>query len=286
MQTYALKLATLAQAVQFTLEADRFVYESGATTPEGGDTRIKVKADTGAEIVLRPGQWFRLSPEEGRATRWQVQAFDPVAVIDGAVIIGSGEFGDANTLNKFKLDATFANNVKVTNTGAGEAVPVAIASGGVLVNNTTGQRVPVTFDTAQTLNVNVLGQTVQYTNAWNAGGNADTGGAIPIFLPASNPNGAYIEFAEVSMANGGSMSPQNVYFMAKTTAPAAPGDGDQVMTAFLAGCSSGTTAGTPFAQVNQVLGVRIKIPAGKGLYYWQVGAGSISCNKTVLYTLL
>lgn len=122
MQTYALNLTGAASRI-FPATADLFVYESGTNGPDG-ELRIIVKPDNGGEITLRPGQRFRLPPGE-KASQWMVRAFDGTAPIVGAVIIGSGEFDDANTMNKFTLDASLANNVTVKNTDA-ERVPVAL----------------------------------------------------------------------------------------------------------------------------------------------------------------
>jgi hypothetical protein len=91
---------------------DLFVYESAAAASTA-ETRIRVKPDSGAVIVLRPGQWFR---NPNKVTGWALESFSGVDVITANVVIGYGEFGDANTLNKVTLDATFANVVTVANT--------------------------------------------------------------------------------------------------------------------------------------------------------------------------
>lgn len=269
MQSYVFNLAPNNLVRAFDVPADLFVYESGVPTPTTGDTRIKIKPNTGAEMVLRPGQRFRLAPGS-EASHWEVSALDPSVTLTGYVIIGSGEFDDANTLNKFTLDATLANNVTVT--------------------NTPGQRVPTSADLTQTIpvsiagTVNVAGNTVQYTNSFaDAGLVAIT--AQQIFAPASNPNGAYVEFAEVAMSASSNGVSTVVSLIAKATAPTSQTDGDVLM---VVNCSSGQGAPCTPGLVNQILGTRIKIPAGKGLYLNQVlvGTGAEKCNKTVLYSLL
>lgn len=123
MQTYPFNI-TPAASRTFGATGDLFVYESGQGAGEGADTRIIVKPDSGGEITLRPGQQFRL-PTGEKATQWNMRAVDVNGAVTGSVIIGAGEFHDANTLNKVQLDATFANVVTVANTAA-ERVPVSL----------------------------------------------------------------------------------------------------------------------------------------------------------------
>ncbi|WP_373987006.1 hypothetical protein [Duganella sp. BuS-21] len=261
MQAYVLKLA-VNETRPFNLVGDLFVYESATPTPSTGETRIRVKPDSGAEMVLRPGQRFRLSPGE-KAQHWEVKAYDPAVQLDGAVIIGAGEFDDANTLNKVQLDATFANIVKV--------------------NNTTAERVPVQLDPSTT--INVAGTTVQYTNAFANNSVAATA-AIQVFTAAQNPNGAYIEFAEVSLAgsNSGATSPASVSLLAGAVAPTTDIDGDLIFVVSM-GSMVGSSSMAQAASVNEKLSVRVKIAAGKGLWVNQTAVTGI-CKKTVLYTLL
>ncbi|MBV6324362.1 hypothetical protein [Duganella violaceipulchra] len=278
MQSYVFNLGTGAAAVRaFDVPADLFVYESGVPTPTSGDTRIKVKPNTGAEIVLRPGQRFRLAPGSN-ATHWEVSTLDPAVTLTGYIIIGSGEFDDANTLNKFTLDATFANNVKVTNTTA-ERVPVTLDTTQSLgINNTTANRVPVTLDPAQVLNI--AGTTVQYTNSFSDSVVTTLTNAV-VFSAAANANGAYVEFAEVSAV----LTTNGAYtctLVAKATAPASDVDGDVIMIT----SAGGQNALGPLTQINDRLGYRVKIPAGKGLWLNQNNGANFGAKKTVLYTLL
>ncbi|MFZ6748041.1 hypothetical protein [Undibacterium sp. Ren11W] len=102
MQIYPFQFDATNNAKPVSALADLFVYESGSSA---GDTRIKVKPDNGAEIILKPGQRFRIS--EGRAQIWYVSSYDGVSVINGNLIVGSGDFGDAAT---FANQATIVNN--------------------------------------------------------------------------------------------------------------------------------------------------------------------------------
>jgi hypothetical protein len=253
--------------VQVTEGAMLMPYQdTGATiaaSADNIDTRIRVKADSGGEIVLKPGQRVRMGE---RAKRWYVSLFDQTAAATVNAIIGSGEFDDANTLNTFKLDGTFTNAVKIT--------------------NDTATRVPVSLDVSQLVKIdpsiplNIAGSTVQYTNSWvDASTAAAT--ATTIWTPAQNVNGAYIEFAEISMAGSAGAGSTVVSLIAKSgAAPASATDGDVVMVATAA---PGGTAQTN--QANEKLPVRIKIPAGKGLYMNQTGNAQ-AATKTVLFTLL
>ncbi len=234
--------------------------EKPGTSTEG-DTRILVKPENGAEIILKPGQRFRIVE---KASRWFVRSYDSISPINGSVIIGSGEFEDSNTANTFKLDGTFTNSVNV--------------------NNTPAQRIPVTLDTTQVLNI--AGNTVQYTNSF-----ADTSvtavTAQVIFSPASNPNGAYLELVETSILQANVNNHfSKLSLIAKASAPTSSVDGDVV---YLNHTSMYTTAtGVTQLAFNDKQTTRIKIPAGKGLYLNLENAVSDpqKCSKTVLYTLL
>lgn len=230
-----------------------------------GDARIKVKAGSGAEIVLKPGQRVRMTEPQ---SAWYVTAFDSYTPVTVNAIIGSGEFDDANTLNTFKLDGTFTNTVKVSNDAA--------------------NRVPVQLDPTATQNVsivgtvNVAGQTVNYTNAFADAQNGPM--TLAVITPAQNPNGLYVELAEISGSGAVSGSaPAECVLLAKNGVPASITDGDMLM-ATTCGTMSNTGTGV-WGFVNDRLGVRIKVPAGKGLYLVQ-GANWANCKKTVLTTLL
>jgi hypothetical protein len=249
----------------------RFIYYRSGSTPlidggapsAAGNQAIKVTAGTtGSSIILMPGQSLRLPENEKRPAIWRVANYLNNEVITGVVLIGEGEFRDSNTSNTsfVKLDATFANNVKVTNDASA--------------------RVPVQLD--PTTIINVAGATVQYTNSWVDAGTANVLGQM-IFSAAANPNGAFIEFAEMSLVANAATAQSLCQLMVKATAPANVTDGDCVMIG-TSGNTPGSTSGG--GVTNLVLGVRIKVPAGKGLWLNQSQQVFSSAVKTVLYTLL
>lgn len=282
METYPLSFTALKGFQNLPAQGDLIVYES-ANVALNAETRVRVKPDSGGEVWLKPGQWFRATQ---MVTNWSIKSFNGNDVIDAFFVIGSGDFGDANTLNKFTLDATFANNVAVTNTGA-NPVPVSIQNAQVEITNDAGNRIGVTLDTAQTIpvsiagTVNVAGTTVNYTNAFADAGTAAQVAQV-VFTPAQNPNGAYLEFAEIAVVayNVGTGYSFSASLIAKAgAAPASSVDGDVLLLAVCETMASYTYKSTTFAPT------RIKIAAGKGLYLNQT-ANCTSATKTVLYTLL
>jgi hypothetical protein len=265
MQTYPLKLSPTKDTEILHVQADLFVYESGDASV--GDTRIKVKPENGAEIVLRPGQRFRIVDT---AQRWIVSLFDTAADLTANIIIGSGEFDDANTLNTFKLDATFANNVKVTNAGAGQAIPITAPAslpvsvqGGPLpvsiqnlsleIANDSGNRLPVTLDPNQVLNT--MGNSVAYTTSYASTVASVTNTAIQLLSPAANVNGAWLNAFTVIPGQPGVM----FSVLAKATAPANIADGDVLYTNY---GGSGQKYQLDIGKDGQV-----RVPAGKGIWY-------------------
>ena len=110
--------------------------------------------------------------------------------------------------------------------------------------------------------------------------------AQQIFAPASNVNGAYVEyigFTATPSSAGGTV----VSIIAKASAPANANDGDVVFKASSGNGASSTAV--PLVPSNVQQAIRIKIPAGKGLYLNQTnlgGSGATDAQKTVLYTLL
>jgi hypothetical protein len=252
MQTYPLKLSPSNATVIINVEADLFVYESGDAG--AGDTRISVKPDNGAEIILRPGQRFRI---QGTAQRWSVSLKDPAVTLNGSIIIGSGEFDDANTLNKVTLDASFANNVTIM--------------------NGPGARVPVSLDPTQSLAL-----TVAYTNSYTS--NGATLGVIQVVAPGTNVNGVIVEFAEfTAVGSSGASDQYGVALLAKAGgAPVSVADGADVLlhTAMLL---NNNPQGKDIMLPN-----RVKVAAGKGLYLIQYGTAGLPQFRlqTVLYTVL
>lgn len=105
MQTYPLVLTAAAPNVCFMAAADFFVFESGSSS---GDSHIVVKPSSGTEIVLKPGQRFRMPPmpQGDGVTQWFVRSLDGVSTINGKIIIGSGEFDDCNANNFVTIAAS------------------------------------------------------------------------------------------------------------------------------------------------------------------------------------
>lgn len=256
MQSYVMKL-TAGATRSFGVKADLFVYESGAATPAEGDTRIRVKPDTGAEMVLRPGQRFRLAPGS-EATRFEVSALDAAVSLDGYVVIGSGEFDDANTLNKFTLDATLTNNVTVTNTTA-QRLPV---------NLDLTQRLPVALDPTAVLNTNQ--NTMLYTNSFATTARTDT--AQQVVAAATNVNGVDLkQLAIIGTPSGAGY----MYMLAKATAPTGPTDGDLLDVIQL--------AATPTVVKSDS---NVRAPAGKAVWLYCAADQAAALHKSVLFTVL
>ncbi len=188
----------------------RYVYYLSGTTPliAGGVTpsaagnqaiRIKPAQGGGGEIILMPGQSMRLPDDEKAPSAWRISNYVNAETITGTVLIGEGEFVDNNTNNTIKLDATFANQVKVT--------------------NDTTARVPISFDPNQ--NINTSGSIMTYTN--NAAIATGSTANVPtlVISAATNVNGIIIEqiINDCTVSN---------LFIAKATAPASKFDGDVV----------------------------------------------------------
>lgn len=272
MQTYPLKLNPSAKSVIVHADADLFVYESG--DPGAGDAHISVRPENGAEIILKPGQRFRI---KGTAARWNVALVDPGTTLSGSIVIGSGEFDDANTLNVMKLDASFANSVTVTNDAA-HAVPVAVQGtasvtgnvaipAGVKLTNTTAERVPVSLDVSQTMNV--LGNIIAYQSGWNGSGLASPANTpLTIVAPAANVNGIMVNKSTMQYSG----TNYGTALVAKASAPTGLFDGD-----IIAFVNSGVQQ-----DENQY-----KIPPGKGLY-WVSDSAHVAGSRiqNVLYTVL
>lgn len=251
MQTYLLKLLASQPYLAYQAQGDLFVYESGVEAA-AGDTRIIVKPDSRGEITLRPGQRFRLAPGE-RATSWAVRTFDPAATLTGAIIIGAGEFDDANTLNKFTLDATFANSVKVT--------------------NTTAERVPVTLDTNQLVkldpasSLNTTAPFMAYT-AFKTNVTAPLSSFTAMITAAENVNGVIIE----QMTFQGSSGVASV--LVKATTPGNGADGARLVAKMV------PSAATP-PQFNQ----RMKVAAGQAVWVYNQDVNQ-ALAFDILYTAL
>jgi hypothetical protein len=247
----------------------RYLYYYEGTTPNitagvalatSKNQQIKVTAGTtGASVLLMPGQSIRLAADETSPSMWKITNANGVEVITGNLLIGEGEFHDSNVSNTIKLDATFANNVKVTNDLAA--------------------RVPVQLDPNAV--INVAGNTVQFTHSYS---DSTMAAATQVVInPAQNVNGAYVEFCDLAIANVANDSDGgSVTLVLKTSAPANQTDGAVILAA-VTGYSSSTN-GFSCLSVHEKLTNRIKLPAGMGLYMVQTGL--LVAVKSVLYTIL
>jgi hypothetical protein len=250
MESYQLSFNATPTGAKKNLPAsgDLFVYES-ASVATGAETRIKVKPSNGNTIILKPGQRFR-NPDP--VTDWAMESYNGNDVIDAVFIIGFGEFDDANTLNKFTLDATLTNNVTVTNTPA--------------------SRVPVTLDTNQLLkldpnnSISSAAPVMAYTNA-KSNISLAASAATNLVTAAENVNGVIIEQVVHNLGQGGTL-------LAKATVPGT-GAYDGEVLAGLAAAVSGPTSVTQ----------RIKVAAGKGVWLWNMHGSTIFVGN-VLYTVL
>lgn len=246
----------------------RYIYYYNGTTPHitdgtvlatAGAQRIKVRpGGTGNEILLMPGQSFKLDPADKEPGTWRIENYGATETITGQIMIGTGEFNDANTLNTIKLDATFANSVTVV--------------------NSTAARVPTTADITQTIpvsiagNVNVTtGGAVAYTNAFTSAAQTNAT-AVEVLAAASNTAGVDVKRVRHS---GGSNLTGTVALIAATSAPAGlTTAGNQVI------WSAGYVTENP----DSVQGDAIRVPTGKGL--WFIGDVSETALKSVLYSIL
>lgn len=126
LQVYDFQLAANVGA-SFDVQAQgRYIYYYAGTTPlntDGNNALLIRPGTSGNSLLLKPGQCYRMDANESSPTYWRLQNFVGAEVITGKLLIGEGEFLDMNTNNTFKLDATFANNVKVTNADV-DGIPV------------------------------------------------------------------------------------------------------------------------------------------------------------------
>jgi len=246
MQSYAINLAAGA-AQTYTSAARRFVYESGATVPQGGDSRIIVKPANGNEIMLRPGQGFGL--DEGQlAATWYVRGVDPTVPIVGTIIIGSGDFAD----NSLKIDAT---------SGAVSVIPAVPFQ----IGNTAANRVPVALDPATEKAIQEY-PLMSYTHSrtFNLGPNLNA----PLVTAAENINGVIIE-SGMSLTT---VVEKAVRLLVNPTSPVSEIDGD-IIVPFI----------TSQMTVNPSVR-RVKVAAGKAV--WARNVTGQTFNSTFLLTIL
>lgn len=235
------------------------------TSGSTGDPRIKVKAESGAEVILKPGQRVRMTE---RAQRWNVTSMDGITPITVNAIIGSGEFDDANTLNAFTFD-TRSGAIPTTVQG-----PVTV-QGELEIKNDAGNRLPVTLDPAQTNKMSNEGAI--YDTAW--GGTVATSQYVPIKIvdPAANLNG--IKIARVIIQRDVAANSRGA-LIAKATAPTTDTDGDILHATVpdMSGVAAGMGAMYSSGEV-------IVVPPGKGLWFI-TSLATANIIKSVLYKVL
>lgn len=257
LQYYDVSLA-VSESKEFSAQG-RYVYYLNGTTPliTGGVTpaaagnqalKIKPAQGGGGEIILMPGQSIRLPDSDKAPVAWRISNYKNAEVITGTVLVGEGEFVDNNTLNQVKLDATFANQVTVT--------------------NPTNNRVNVALDPNVILNTaqNIM----QYTGSFESA--AATTAAVQIVSAAANVNGVDVKQLVIV---GNAVSAGNMALVAKASAPATIIDGDMIDAVALTGA----------AQFNK-LTTNVRVPAGKGVYLLSTGDSGTQLNKSVLYSIL
>ncbi|WP_228892545.1 hypothetical protein [Pseudoduganella aquatica] len=262
MQSYPFALDATNPSVTIAVAGDLFVYQKGIST---GNAELSVKSDIGGEVDLIPGQRIRLP---GKPTRWTLKVKDGVSAVTGKIVIGSGEFDDANTLNTFKLDGTFSNTVKVSNTPA-EALPVTF--GAITVGNTSANRVPVALDPNLALNI-ASGSTVAYTHKYISNASSAANTPIELLTAATNVNGVVLE--KFDLLAGSSCT---FVVLAKATAPVSPTDGTVVY--------GSNASGNAYVSMDLQKNGRVKIPAGLALWYMSFQVDSASL-RSALFTVL
>lgn len=246
----------------YYLKGSTPLINGGVTPSAAGNQAIKcVAGGTGASIVLMPGQSVRLPDNEKSPTAWQLTNYVNAEVITGQVLVGEGDFHDSNTSNTnfLKLDATFANNVTVTNTAAA--------------------RVPVTADLTQTIpvaiagNVNTVQGTMQFTNSFESALLSNV--ALPVVSAAENVNG--VDVKQFITMGGAAAGAGFMALIAKATAPVTAIDGDVLEVIYNSGMATFFSKSQP----------NIRVPAGKGLWiYCQYDNANAQVSKSVLYSIL
>lgn len=92
MQIFDLTLAP-NQTRQLEAHGTYFYYYDGGAG--GADATVSIKEDTGgSNIILKPGQAYRLPDSSRPAVRWSVSNYTGGGTIIGRVVIGSGEITD------------------------------------------------------------------------------------------------------------------------------------------------------------------------------------------------
>ncbi|MCE3602381.1 hypothetical protein LXA47_01975 [Massilia sp. P8910] len=202
IQTYDFVVGT-NKSVEISAQG-RYVYYQAGSTPlidagsasaSAGNQGIKCTAGgTGTSVVLMPGQSLRLPASEKAPGYWRIDNAKNLEQVYGKLLVGEGEFTDANILNTVRLDGSVVNLMKVS--------------------NSTAERVPVKLDPND---IYMMGPIVQYTDSL-LNPNVMPIGATTIVSPAANVNGVIL--SKVTLASDASATyslltkasaPTNVY---------------------------------------------------------------------------
>lgn len=262
MQTYKISLTATRSQQMIPTNGDLFVYESGTLTGPGA-AHILVKPDNGNEIRLKPGQRFRLG-DDARANSWLIRSADGTSVIDGFVVIGAGDFDDANTNNVVTLGEGFNNVVTVQNPANNRVLvaldptatqQVSVPAGVKITNAGVAQSIPVTIGADSSISTS--DPIMAYTNSKKVPFNS--GQVTALITPAENVNGIIVE--QMICTNACTV-------LAKTSLPGGQDDGDIIEWSMAAQATNRK---------------RVKLAPGKGLYVYQV---SSAATFYLLYTVL
>lgn len=298
LQTYDFRIG-MTGSKAIAAQGRYFYYLKGSTwridggqAAAAGDQELRVSAGS-TSITMMPGQSFRMPDDEPSPTQWTIRNSKGIDIIEGFVLIGEGDFNDNNTSNTsyVKLDASFANNVKVMNSGAGEAVPVSLVNAqvevmndagnplpvsvpaGLKLTNTTAERVPITLDPTQIIRTS--GAIMSYTASYSATGASSGGVAIQMLSAAANVNGAVLNRFELL---GSTTTNSNIAVLAKATAPANIADGAVLF-------SSALTSTTSRHSLDVAKDGQVQVPPGMAVWYISSNTDSASL-RSALFTVL
>jgi hypothetical protein len=115
----------------------------------------------------------------------------------------------------------------------------------------------------------------EFGSSYQSGALLGVGGVVTIVSPAANTNGILLhrtEFVTEGNTNAG--------FLTKTSAPTNATDGDMVCG--ISGFSLNNTLRVYFGKAERT----VKIPAGKGLYFYSGAAEQNFAQRAALYSLI
>lgn len=89
----------------------RYIYYYSGSTPSALDNTIIVKAgNSGSSMYLKPGQSLRMDDKEKEPGNWRLTQKSNLEIITGVLLIGSGEFRDANLVGTISAGAMTVSN--------------------------------------------------------------------------------------------------------------------------------------------------------------------------------